>query len=147
MKIVLDSNVLLVSLGKRSRFRPIWDAFVEGAYQLIISEEIVNEYEEILQEHSAPGVAGLVMNLLEESPDVSYQRISYNWRAVPSDPDDDKFFDTAVAGNADYLVTDDSHFKEAMNLEFPKVSIISSEKFQSLLSNLHSPGFNPPAAV
>lgn len=40
------------------------------------------------------------MNLLEESPDVLYQRISYNRKALPSDPDDDKFFDTAVAGNA-----------------------------------------------
>jgi hypothetical protein len=27
MKVVLDSNVLLVALGKRSRYKPIWNAF------------------------------------------------------------------------------------------------------------------------
>jgi len=55
MKIVLDSNVLLVAIGKRSKYRPIWDAFVEGKYQLIVSEDILHEYEEILLTHSAPG--------------------------------------------------------------------------------------------
>lgn len=36
MKVVLDSNVLLVSIGKRSRLKPIWEAFLNGSYQLII---------------------------------------------------------------------------------------------------------------
>ena len=57
MKIVLDSNVLLVRLGKRSRYRPIGNAFVDGLYQLILSEEILNEYEEVLQIHGVPGVS------------------------------------------------------------------------------------------
>jgi predicted nucleic acid-binding protein len=57
MKVVLDSNVLLVAIGKRSRFKPIWEAFLEGKYQLIISEDIIHEYEEILYTHSASGAA------------------------------------------------------------------------------------------
>lgn len=43
MKVVLDSNVLLVAIGKRSRFRPIWEAFINGKYQIILSEEIIHE--------------------------------------------------------------------------------------------------------
>ena len=57
MKIVLDSNVLISSIGRKSSLRPIWDAFVEGYYQIVISEDILKEYEEILLEHSAPGAA------------------------------------------------------------------------------------------
>ncbi|HRP55276.1 PIN domain-containing protein [Agriterribacter sp.] len=45
MKIVIDSNVLLVAVGKRSRFRPIWQAFLNGDYQIVISEEIIHEYD------------------------------------------------------------------------------------------------------
>lgn len=52
MKIVLDSNVLLVAIGKKSKYRPIWDAFIEGKYQLILSEDILHEYEEILLQHT-----------------------------------------------------------------------------------------------
>jgi predicted nucleic acid-binding protein len=69
MKVVLDSNVLLVALGKRSKYRPIWDAFIVGQYQLIISEDVIHEYEEILHQHSAFGVAELVMEIFVESPD------------------------------------------------------------------------------
>ncbi|HMR81773.1 MAG TPA: hypothetical protein PKE30_01525 [Niabella sp.] len=72
----------------------------------------------------------------EESTNVIYQRISYNWKAVPADPDDYKFFDTAVAGNADYLVTDDGHFNAASMLKFPKVEIINADDFLEILSKL-----------
>jgi predicted nucleic acid-binding protein len=49
MKVVLDSNVLLIALGKKSEYKPIWEAFIEGKYQLVISDEIIYEYQEILQ--------------------------------------------------------------------------------------------------
>lgn len=56
MRIVLDSNVLLVAVSKRGNYRAIWEALIEGVYQLVVSDEIVYEYEEILKLHSAPGV-------------------------------------------------------------------------------------------
>lgn len=136
MRVVLDSNVLLVAIGKRSRLRPIWEAFLSEKYQLIISEEIIHEYEEILNEHSAPGAAGIVMEILSESPDVIYKRIYYAWNIIAADPDDNKFFDAAVAGEADFLVTNDNHFNEAKKLPFPAINIISSDDFLQILSNL-----------
>ena len=45
MKIVLDSNFLLVAIGKKSKYRTIWDAFISGKYQLILSEDIIHQYE------------------------------------------------------------------------------------------------------
>lgn len=51
------------------------------------------------------------------------------------DPDDNKFFDAAIAANADYLVTNDSHFNEAKRLLFPKANIISADEFLQMLSN------------
>ena len=68
MKIVLDSSVLLVALGRKSRFKPIWDAFVDGKYQLILSDEIFYEYQEILHQHSAKGVAESVTDILLNRP-------------------------------------------------------------------------------
>jgi|GEM_PF-1037140 len=59
MKIVLDSNVLLVAIGKKSKYRPIWDAFIEGKYQLILSEDILHEYEEILLQHTNQQITSL----------------------------------------------------------------------------------------
>jgi predicted nucleic acid-binding protein len=94
-----------------------------------VSEDILYEYEEILQQHSAKGVAEMMMELFIESPNVVYQQIFYSWNAVKQDADDNKFFDIAVAGNADYLVTDDAHFKSIEKSLFPKVEIIASHEF------------------
>ncbi|HEY4150330.1 MAG TPA: PIN domain-containing protein, partial [Chitinophagaceae bacterium] len=95
-----------------------------------------HEYEEVLGGHSAPGIAELVLEILLESPDVIYNRIYYSWNAVTKDPDDNKFFDVAVAANADYLVTNDAHFNDAARLAFPKVDIISAEMFLSIIEKL-----------
>jgi predicted nucleic acid-binding protein len=78
MKVVIDSNVLVAMIGKRSALRPIWDAFIQGDYLIAVSEDILKEYEEIMLEHSAEGAASLVMEIFTESPDVIVQRVYYN---------------------------------------------------------------------
>lgn len=129
MKVVLDSNVLLVAIGRRSRYYPIWQAFPNARYRLTVSGEILFEYEEVLQEHAAPGSDQVVLQILAESPDVVYKRVYYQWNAVTVDPDDNKFFDAAVAAAADYLVTNDAHFNDAKRLPFPNVNIVSADAF------------------
>ena len=110
MKGVLDTNILLVALGKRSQYRPIWKAFQEGKYQLIIQEDVIHEYEEILLQRSAPEASEIVIQIFAESSDIIYIRIFCKQNAIRADHDDDKFFDAAVAGGADYLITNDGHF-------------------------------------
>jgi len=136
MRIVLDSNILLVAIGRKSRFRPIWNAFIEGKYKLIISDEVMFEYEEILQQHAAPGVADLITEMFFESPEVIQQQIYYSWNAIKQDPDDNKFFDIAIAGNADYLVTNDAHFNLAKELPFPAIKIITADEFLNILDQI-----------
>jgi len=46
MKIILDSNVLISSIGRKSPLGQIWDSFIEGYYQIVVSEDILKEYEE-----------------------------------------------------------------------------------------------------
>ncbi|MGB4774664.1 MAG: putative toxin-antitoxin system toxin component, PIN family [Daejeonella sp.] len=133
MKIVLDSNVLISALGKKSHYRPIWEAFIEGKYQLVISESIIKEYEEIMQRYSAPGIAKIVLEIFIESPDIIFQKVFYSWNAISADPDDNKFFDIAVAANADYLVTNDRHFDLVKTLLFPNIKVVSAEDFLTIM--------------
>lgn len=42
--VVLDTNVLLVALPQHSPYRPIFDKLLIGAYDLVISNEILMEY-------------------------------------------------------------------------------------------------------
>ena len=45
------------------------------------------------------------------------------------DKDDNKFVDCAIAGNAQFIVTNDKHFEVLKNIQFPKVEVVSSTDF------------------
>lgn len=47
-KIVLDTNCLLASLSKKGNYFKIWRGLQEGKYTLCVSNEILEEYEEII---------------------------------------------------------------------------------------------------
>lgn len=57
MKVVVDTNILFVSIPPRSRFRPIFDAFVNGNVSFIVTTNIYFEYLEILQKQAREGIA------------------------------------------------------------------------------------------
>lgn len=136
MKIVLDTNILLQSLGHSSRFRTIWKAFLDEVFDLHVTASILFEYEEQLTQRTSEQVALNVIALLTEAPNVYFTAVYYEWNAITADYDDNKFFDAAVAGNVDYLVTNDAHFNTTKKLLFPRVNIISAEAFLKILSGL-----------
>lgn len=76
MLIVLDSNVLLSAIGHHSPLQKIWKSFIAGEFSIAINEDILKEYEEILQRHAAVGSAKIVMDIFEEIQEVVYQRVS-----------------------------------------------------------------------
>ena len=135
MRVVLDTNVLMRSIGRQSAFRPIFDAFLVKRFELVISVSILLEYEEVLADRNGPLVGAGVVALLLTRTNVRRQRISYDFRLVEDDPDDDKFVNAYVAGQADYLVTDDRHFRTVLAAKFPAVRVVSAEAFLELLKN------------
>jgi len=59
----LDTNSFIVSIGRKSKYRPIFNAFLDGKLKLLITNDIVNEYVEILEERTNLVVADNVANL------------------------------------------------------------------------------------
>lgn len=41
MIVVLDTNVLLVSIPSKSIYRPIFDALIDGEFDLVLSNDIL----------------------------------------------------------------------------------------------------------
>ena len=46
--IVLDTNCLIQSISFHSKFHPIWQSIIDGENILCVSNEILDEYLEIL---------------------------------------------------------------------------------------------------
>lgn len=129
IKVVLDTNSLLVSIPKRSEFRPIFDALIDGHFTLLVSTEILNEYAEILEEKMSAVVAFNILEMLMQLENVERTDIYFRWNMIYQDMDDNKFVDCAVAGNAKFIVTDDKHYNVLKNIPFPSVEIVKTEDF------------------
>ena len=110
MKVVLDTNILLVSIPKKSPYRIIFDALLADKFELIISNEILSEYTEIIAQKTNSIVATNISEMLLSLSNVKKNDVFYKWNLIEIDKDDNKFVDCAVAGNADYLVSNDKHF-------------------------------------
>ena len=62
--VVIDTNCLLQIISRKSPYRPIWDAFIAGCYDLCVSNDILDEYQEILEQQITPTVAENVVMLI-----------------------------------------------------------------------------------
>ncbi len=133
MKVVIDTNVLLVSISKRSSKHWIWDSLVKGQFTLCVTTDILAEYEEIIGAHMGLDAAEFALSTLDNLTNI--ERVTTWFRfLLLADSDDDKFVDAAIATNADFIVSHDTDFKPLKKIPFPKVEVIDSDEFKGRLS-------------
>jgi putative PIN family toxin of toxin-antitoxin system len=133
MKIVLDTNVLIACISRKSQYNIIFQKILNGEIVLYISNQIIEEYAEILEQRNSPSVSLNVIKTLLKLENVIRFDPHFSWQLIKNDPDDDKFVDCVVAASATYLVTNDKHFKILKDIPFPPINVISAEDFLSLL--------------
>jgi putative PIN family toxin of toxin-antitoxin system len=130
LKIVLDTNILIAIIGKKSPFRWIFDCLIEGKIILCVSNEILFEYQEILTKKTSAEVAENVVNFITVNPFTEKTEIFFNFGLIADDADDNKFVDCAIASNAICLVSNDKHFQLLKTIDFPKVTILELQEFE-----------------
>ncbi|MBX2930701.1 MAG: putative toxin-antitoxin system toxin component, PIN family [Chitinophagaceae bacterium] len=136
MKAILDTNILLIVLPTRSPYHKIIQAFNNNrVYQLVITTPIFLEYEEMLSKKANSAIANIVLAAFFESPNVIVADTYYRWKLITSDMDDNKFTDAYLNGEADYLVTNDTHFNIVKTIKFPNINIVSADEFLEILKN------------
>ena len=110
MRILLDTNVLVSGVFFGGVPAKILEAWRDAKVRLVTSTEILAEYAEVLDRIAAkrPGIdtnpilAFLTTHgLCVEAPELP--------EPVCNDPDDDKFFACAVAGDVSVIVSGDAH--------------------------------------
>ena len=134
MRIVLDTNCLIQSIPQKSPFRAVWNSFLSGENTLCVSNDIIEEYMEILQRLTDVRTATLVIKTILESPFVEFINPYYQFHLITTDPDDNKFVDCAIAAAARYVVTNDHHYDvPRMSNTFPTVEVINLKDFLELI--------------
>jgi putative PIN family toxin of toxin-antitoxin system len=138
MVIVIDTNILVAAIGKKSPYRPIMDALLAAKFTPAISNEILEEYTEVLTLRTSKEVSENFIRFLLNLPKLKLVHPTYRWELIIADPDDNKFVDCAVAAQADYIVSNDKHFNVLKSIAFPKLKVIDALAFLEILRQLPS---------
>ncbi len=135
-RIVLDTNVLVSGTYWTGASFKILQLADVGKLTVVLSQDIINEYLRILQsneildkateeQHHAADAATrklLTSALLVEPA----EKINI----VKADPDDDKFIEAALAGKAQYIISQDKHLLDLK--EYKSIRILTPGEFLTL---------------
>lgn len=131
-KVVLDTNVLLVSISSKSKLHWIFKNLLEGKYVLCVTTDILVEYAEIIEQQMGVLASKNALGVLENLPNIELVTNYYKFGLL-KDEDDNKFVDCAIASNSNFIVTHDTDFNCLKKIDFPKVIVIDTKKFEQLL--------------
>jgi putative PIN family toxin of toxin-antitoxin system len=130
VKLVLDTNILLVCLPEFSLWHWIIKAMLNNQFTLLLSNDIVLEYDEKLLERYPVAYTKDLLDLFLKLDNIQLVEPAYKWNLISTDPDDNKFVDCAVAGNADCIVSNDRHFQGLKQVSFPRIQVLTLSEFE-----------------
>jgi uncharacterized protein len=130
-RVVIDTNVL-VSAYLGGRLEAIIVAWIAGKFSLTVSNQIVNEYLNVLSRpkfkisrEELDDFAALILSKAE------FVLPEEHLHVIKADPSVDKFIEAAIAGQVDHIVSGDSHLWSLHS--FRGISIIKPAEFLKTL--------------
>ena len=133
MKIVLDTNCLIMAISSRNKYHIVWKSFLAGKYILCVTNEIIEEYVEVIGRNISATVADMVAYTLLTKKNVQRFDPHFRFHLIESDNDDNKFVDCAISSGAKYIVTEDHHFNVLKQIPFPCVDCIGIDAIMEIL--------------
>ena len=131
MKAVLDTNIFISGIFWSGESNKVILAWREEKFILVTSLIAVSEIAKVLSDFKIKMPEEMIrewVDLIVRNSIVVEPKEEIN--AVKDDPKDDIFIETAVAGDADYIVSQDNHLLKLK--EFRGIKIITPEEFNNV---------------
>lgn len=134
MRIIIDTNILVSAAIADGKPETVIKSIIgHSDYDWIISDEILQEYQEVLNRRKlklSDAKRLEWLNLIKNSTKLIDVVVKIDFSR---DPKDAKFIALAIESEADFLITGDKDFNEVTGLE--KTVIISVSLFNELFIN------------
>ena len=118
-----------MAISARSDYFAIWQDFLDRKYNLCISNDILEEYVEVIGRNINPSFAETICYVILNSPNIVFVDPTYSFELIQNDIDDNKFVDCAIVSNAQFIVSNDRHFNALKYIPFPKVEVINIDQY------------------
>ena len=131
MKVVFDTNIFISGIFWKGSSNRVITNWKEGKFTLVTSLEAVSEIIKILNDFKIK----LSDEMIKEWVDLIVRNSMIvepkeKMEVVIDDPKDNIFIETAVAGNADCIISQDNHLLKLK--EFRGIKIITPEEFNKI---------------
>jgi len=127
-RVVIDTNVFVSSFfgGLPREIINLWK---EGRVTLCLSQEIVDEYLEVLNRLGLKNRKEIdqLAQLFAEGWNALYTTETPKLQVIEADPDDDKFLECAVALQSKLIISGDRHLKDLK--KYIDIEILSPREF------------------
>ena len=124
-----------MAISARNEYYQVWQDFLDGKYVLCITNEIIEEYSEVIARNISPLLSEFVISTIINRKNVVMKSPSYAFHLIKADEVDNKFVDCAIIANAKYIVSNDRHFDVLREIPFPTVDVIKINQFLLDLQN------------
>ena len=130
-RVVLDTNIF-VSMAMGGHVGKINDEWRAGKFILVVSEDIVSEYLDVLQRPKlrlkSRTIVTIVNRVYRKAEFVAPEEKIF---VVLTDTSDNKFIEAAIEGKTDYIVSGDKHLLDLK--EYKLIPIITAREFIDIL--------------
>ena len=125
-----------MAISARNEYYQVWQDFLDGKYVLCVTNEIIEEYSEVMAKNISPLLAENIIMAILNRRNVRKISPTYAFHLIEVDVDDNKFVDCAIIAGAKYIVTHDHHFNVLKQISFPKVDVVSLKTFLEELQRI-----------
>ena len=128
MRVILDTNVFVSGIFWEGNFcSQIIDKWKNKKFELVSTMDILEEFVETLKNFKIQMPDKMIeewKNLIIENSVIIKQKIKLN--AIKDDPNDNKFLEAGISGNADLIISQDKHLLKLK--EYQGIKIVSPEE-------------------
>ena len=134
LKVVIDTNVFISSFFGGIP-REIIDYWKKGEITLCLSQEIIEEYIEVLNRLGLKDKNEIqnLTKLFAEGYHAIFTAKTPDIEVIGDDPDDNKFIECAVALDSKIIISGDNHLKNLK--KYVDIEIMSPQKFMEGMLN------------
>jgi len=136
-KLFVDTNIVVSALLKQDSLPDlIINMILNKNFTLCLSEDIFNEYQEVLGRGKFKGLNQVKTRrlLLKIKKDAKFVKPRVSVDVIKRDPEDNKFLECALEAKADYLITGNTkHFSFK---KFRNTFIVTPRDFLDIIAKL-----------
>lgn len=132
MRVCLDTNILVFGNFWKGLPGRVIDLWVENTFDLIATPAILEEYQKTIRKIGvkiSPALAEIWVQIVTRQ--ISLLLVRPTKRSWSRDPDDDKFVQCSLQGQADYLVSGDDDLLSLQG-KVP-IKIVTARRFLDLV--------------